>query len=1725
MRTTPDPIRRRHPPGRCEDWPPKHNEAILRKVFHLRIRRQASSRSVPIGNGSTACRTVGRLLLVSYLCGVPAGGTLWAERVEVRVVLHEPEAGLTWVLNGTRLEAIPHPGGSFPVRPGSHVRIDVPEGASLRAPLAEGSRFQALPDLRIPPAPQLPFHSRQSLRSETWATLDVVVLATRSVGGRGVLDILANGERGLLEIQGPGPVVTPRALSVLRATGVAVPPQVGGGTVSRPFRLLVDSMDSVRELSPDLSPAFPGPFNRPVDFEPASVGEGVQLRGTVTSVAGSDRFEVELPGRRVAVEHSLPRQPRVGALVEMVGELHPPGAGNGTWRLARTLFREMGNADGGTAGTLVPVIQSIEEVRRLTPEMAGRKIPVAVVAAVTGDYTRFGERVLFLQDETGGIYSYPGTNVANLAIGEDVLVVGTTGAGLFVPEILAGEIRPLGTRRAIRTTPAEIGVLKSGLFDSQWVEIAGVVTRVWFKEGTSRLELTDGVESIEVRIGSKEPPAHLLETLVQLKGVAATEYNPRRQAVGAFLWCPSETFIHSRETAGGSPFEAPAKPIAWLRNFHQMSGGPARARVRGVLTAVAPDGRAVVQSGFDAILVQAVSPVTEAPGTEVDVAGLIGWSGARLELRRAQIRALGPAEMPPAEPFRARSAQAEFDGMRAQVEGKVLSVNREEGRMRLLLMEDTPVQVIVPRFTNRLYQADLAPGMRIRAEGARLNRFDSKGKVDGHELLLGLPTDLRILERAPLLTFGNIVATLGSAGVAAFAGFAWMKSLRSKVRQQAAEIDARYRLQAELERRNAELVEQAGEVIFELEPSGRIRSANPAAGRLFNRPVPGLVDVPLPSLAQAEDRPRLLEALEAAARGAVERVQFAVSTGGPAERWLELRIQSFGTQGGQPLLGAVGRDVTDRKQAELALRQSEQNLRRIIEFLPDGVVLLDDRAVIRFQNRRAGMLLAYPADGLVGRPVGCLRNATLETWVVDLLHSSDLGNSIGRSGDLQTLVLGRMEGPDLLADVSIGLVRRSDSRSCLVSFRDASTRIAAEETLRSQAMMARVESEVSRIVGLADDPETLLRRCSEVLVSLAGATVVRVWIRGNRDAEARLVAAVADRDFPHDPSALGEPAGICLELLTGVGEGGQVLHLAAEPGMAIASQRGLTTCSLHPFPAGELGHGVLEVYSRSPVPALVAGNLLVITSALAGGLLRVQAVAQLNRSNSKLRALLDSTPVAIVELDSEGRVLNINPAAEALFRNTREQARGLAFRVLSGCDEATGARVLEVGRGAGPLSALEVALSHRDGSTTPCSLYAASTGSAGGTASETVCVLVDLTERRRIEAESEGIQRKLRDAQRLESLGVMAGGIAHDFNNILGSILGNANLAAAAAAGRSDVLEPVHEIERGAQRAGELCRLMLAYAGQAGIGKQSADLNEIVRDTLRLLRHGISKLAEVRLDLAEPLPWTPLDTAQVRQVVMNLVANASDALGDQPGVIRIRTAVHDPSDTSPPGAETKAGRHVLLEVCDTGCGMEESVVSRIFDPFFTTKFAGRGLGLAAVWGVVRGHEGQIGVHSVPGVGSTFRVWLPAPETAAPIPAAPKPNPPAGASDTKKGLVVLVDDEAPLRRVTRQLLQRFGYEVVESADGVEGLEAVLLHRSRDPLVMLDVTMPRLGGAEVLARIRREAREIRVVMMSGYAAGGTSGQGFPDADGFLSKPFNTESLVRVLREADERRRSRT
>jgi PAS domain S-box-containing protein len=394
-----------------------------------------------------------------------------------------------------------------------------------------------------------------------------------------------------------------------------------------------------------------------------------------------------------------------------------------------------------------------------------------------------------------------------------------------------------------------------------------------------------------------------------------------------------------------------------------------------------------------------------------------------------------------------------------------------------------------------------------------------------------------------------------------------------------------------------------------------------------------------------------------------------------------------------------------------------------------------------------------------------------------------------------------------------------------------------------------------------------------------------------------------------------------------------------------------------------------------------------------------------------------------------------------------------------------------------------------------------------------VVVVTDVTASRRLEE-------RLQNAQKLESLGLLAGGIAHDFNNLLASIMGNAGLARVRLDAASPATPHVDDIERAAQRAADLTRQLLSYTGKGRVDVAPVDLGQLVAEMGQLLSTVVGKGIEVRYQLATDLPPVEGDATQLRQIVMNLITNASDAIGDRAGVIRIGT--HATRAEQARLSETyvddglAAGEYVVLEVRDDGGGMSKETRDRIFDPFFTTKVSGRGLGLAATLGILRAHRGTIEVESTEDAGSTFRVLLPASQAwlrkAQGPESRPRPVTPPG------GVVLVVDDEPRVRQVIAAALEIAGYEVLGAADGLEAIEVLGRNRERVRLVILDLTMPRMGGAEAFVELRKIAPKVPIIVGSGYGeqsslmrfAGG-------ELAGFLEKPFTLDALYASVAEA--------
>ena len=408
---------------------------------------------------------------------------------------------------------------------------------------------------------------------------------------------------------------------------------------------------------------------------------------------------------------------------------------------------------------------------------------------------------------------------------------------------------------------------------------------------------------------------------------------------------------------------------------------------------------------------------------------------------------------------------------------------------------------------------------------------------------------------------------------------------------------------------------------------------------------------------------------------------------------------------------------------------------------------------------------------------------------------------------------------------------------------------------------------------------------------------------------------------------------------------------------------------------------------------------------------------------------------------------------------------------------------------------------------------------ADGKPAEMIGAVQDISERKRAEAEREILNSKIQEVQKWESLGVLAGGIAHDFNNLLAGILGNAGLARLNLPPGSGAASALDQIDQASKRAADLCAQMLAYSGKGKFSIQEVELSRLVRETSPLMRLSIPKSCELRLDLAPGLPSTRGDLNQLKQIIMNVVINASESITQSEGVITVTTGSEQIDSKSMAGLrcapELASGDYVFVQVSDTGCGLTPETMAKIFDPFFTTKFAGRGLGLAATFGVVRGHLGAIKVTSVLGQGSTFKVLLPSSEVRE-----------VGFAqdfdrrDIRQGAasVMIIDDEDGVRAFVSTVLTHQGFRVLEARDGGEGLDLFRASGGEVQLVLLDLMMPRMGGEETLLALRDIRPDVRVLIMSGFSESEMATYSVGQVvQGYLQKPFDGKQLVASVKRA--------
>ncbi|WP_286354384.1 PAS domain S-box protein [Geothrix oryzae] len=520
---------------------------------------------------------------------------------------------------------------------------------------------------------------------------------------------------------------------------------------------------------------------------------------------------------------------------------------------------------------------------------------------------------------------------------------------------------------------------------------------------------------------------------------------------------------------------------------------------------------------------------------------------------------------------------------------------------------------------------------------------------------------------------------------------------------------------------------------------------------------------------------------------------------------------------------------------------------------------------------------------------------------------------------------------------------------------------------------------------------------------------------------------------------------------------------------------------------------------------------------------RLHARRALEAQETRFRMLFEQTPDPIVLL-SGGQIADVNAAASRLFGLEREVMLGqpmLAFcpewQPEGGSSEDLGRHHMEAAmRGTceqfewvfrcegGREAICQVNLTRLDPEDRPL-LHA---------------IVRDITAQKRAESERVALERQLFQAQKMESLGVLAGGIAHDFNNLLMGVLGHAGLAL-------EQLNPLHPIRRNleaiqkaGQRAADLTRQMLAYSGRGQFVVRHLDLTTQVEEMLHLLEVSLPKTVVLNLDLKKGLPAVSADASQIQQVIMNLVINAAEAIGETSGAITLATGAQRLEEpgirTMLVGQDVPPGIYVYLEVTDTGCGMDVDTMSRIFEPFFTTKFTGRGLGLSAIMGIVRGHKGALRVYSEVGQGTTFKVLFPAQSAMADIHAIPGRE----AAWEGTGLILVVDDDETVRTVAREALELRGFQVLEAEDGRMAVDLVREQGPAIGLVLLDMTMPRMGGEEAYREMRILQPDLRVILSSGYneveAMSRFMGKGLK---GFIQKPYGPKDLLAKIQGALE------
>ena len=763
--------------------------------------------------------------------------------------------------------------------------------------------------------------------------------------------------------------------------------------------------------------------------------------------------------------------------------------------------------------------------------------------------------------------------------------------------------------------------------------------------------------------------------------------------------------------------------------------------------------------------------------------------------------------------------------------------------------------------------------------------------------------------------------------------------------------------------------------------------------------------------------------------------------------------------------------------AEESLRANDERMRLFFERQIVGMAISNPDKTWNTVNDKWCRILGYDWDELKSM-----------TWE-ELTHPDDLPENIEK---FDQLVAGkiddysitkrfiRKDGSIIVVELSVGCVRNEDGTlNCLLTLmEDVTERKRFEESLRESEERYRALFEQSPDGIVLVDPNTFeLNHFNDAACRDLGYT---------REEFARLT--VQDLDPLDDLPMIQERARSLIETGTAAFE------------------------TIHTTKQGEPRNVEVRLqYVTISGRSLISSIYHDITG-------RKQSEAALKASEEKFRTFVESSIDVIFVLNAEGVFQFVSPSFEKHFGYPAGDVIGHDFKPLIHpddaplCTEYLG-KILTTGvSGTSP----PYRVKHVDGSWRTFTANGTSYVDNNGTLLY-IGVGRDISDQKRSEDERIELERKLLHAQKLESLGVLAGGIAHDFNNLLTAILGNLDLALMRLPQSSPVRTNIEQSMLASRRASDLTRQMLAYSGKGLFEMKEIDLNGIVRDNIDLFKAVVPRNVSFLANAESALLPIMADPGQIQQVVMNLITNAVEALGASNGVVVLTTGVMVCDDRcvrkSILEEKPPPGKYVFIEVSDNGCGMDVETQRRLFEPFFTTKFTGRGLGMAATQGIVRTHLGIILLESSVGEGTTFRILFPAIESSItqPIMAVDSPLPGAGHLVERKGKILVVDDEEPVRSLAAEYVRHLGFEAIEAGDGNEALELYRRHADDIALVILDLAMPHMDGAAAFLELKKIRQDVRVILCSGYNEQAVSEQFKQEKpDCFIQKPFQLKEL---------------